>query len=83
MAPQLKYVAAYRTAPISAITYCAPIRSTEPWKNTGKVVINFAEPAQEINHLELIENGRVAPLYNLRYTNFEKLKKATNLDEAF
>jgi hypothetical protein len=83
MAPQLKYIAAYRTAPLSAVTHYAPIQSIEPWKDTGKVVVNFAEPAREITSLRLIENGRVGPLYNLRYTNFEKLKKATSLDDAF
>ena len=83
MAKQLKYVASYLTAPKSAITHYAPIRSIEPWQNTGKVVINFAEPAKEIGPLKLTKNGRVAPLYGLRYTKFEKLKKATNLDEAF
>ena len=83
MTAQLKYIAAYVTAPVSAITHYAPIRSIEPWQNTGKVVINFAEPAREIAPLRLSKSGRVAPLYGLRYTNFEKLKKATSLDEAF
>jgi hypothetical protein len=73
----------YLTAPMSAITHYAPISSIEPWKSTGKMVINFAEPAREIAPLKLRKNGRVAPLYGLRYTNFEKLKKATSLDEAF
>lgn len=83
MISQLKYVAVYRTAPVSAITHYAPIRSIEPWQNTGKMVINFAEPAREITPLKLTKNGRVAPLYGLRYTNFEKLKTAKSLDEAF
>lgn len=83
MAKQLKYVAAYVTAPTSAITHYAPIRSIEPWKNTGKMVINFAEPAREIAPLKLTKNGRVRHLQGLRYTNFEKLEKATSLDEAF
>lgn len=42
MVPQLTHVAVYRTAPVSAITHYAPIRSIEPWENTGKMVITFA-----------------------------------------
>jgi len=83
MISQLKYVAVYRTAPVSAITHYAPIRSIEPWLNTGKMVINFAEPAKEIVPLNLTKSGKVKHLQGLRYTNFEKLKKATSLDEAF
>jgi hypothetical protein len=84
MTGQLKYIAAYVTAPTSAITHYAPIRSIEPWKNTGKMVINFAEPATEIGPLErVLKNGRVSHLQGLRYTKSEKLKSATSLDEAF
>jgi hypothetical protein len=83
MISQLKYVAVYRTAPVSAITHYAPIRSIEPWENSGKMVINFAECARELGPLKLTKSGRVKHLQGLRYTNFEKLKKATSLDEAF
>jgi hypothetical protein len=83
MAKQLKYIAAYITAPQQAITHYAQIRSIEPWQNTGKVVVNFTEPAREIGPVKLKKNGRVTHLQGLRYTNFEKLKKATSLDEAF
>ena len=83
MFAQLKFVAVYRTAPVSSITHYAPIRSIEPWQNTGKMVINFSEPAREIGPLKLTKNGRVSHLQGLRYTNSEKLRKATSLDEAF
>ena len=83
MISQLKHVAVYRTAPVSAITHYAPIRSIEPWHNTGKMVINFAEPAKEIGPLKLTKNGRVKHLQGLRYTKFDRLKSATSLDEAF
>jgi hypothetical protein len=83
MIPKLKYVAVYRTAPVSPITHYAPIRSIEPWQNSGKMVINFTEPCPRTRPLKLTKNGRVKHLQGLRYTNFEKLKSATSLDEAF
>ena len=49
----------------------------------GKVVINFAEPARETKLLKMTKGGEVKQLQNLRYTSFEKLSKATSLDEAF
>jgi hypothetical protein len=83
MISQLKYVAVYRTAPVSAITHYAPIRSIEQWENTGKMVINFTEHAREVGPLKLTEGGKVRHLQGLRYTNFAKLKNANSLDEAF
>jgi hypothetical protein len=47
------------------------------------MVINFTEPARELGPLKLTKNGRVKHLQGLRYTNLDKLKKATSLDEAF
>ena len=83
MISQLKYIAVYRTAPVSGITHYAPIRSIEPWENSGKVVINFAEHAHEIGPLSITADGRVRHLQGLRYTTFGKLSRATSLDEAF
>jgi len=83
MIPQIKYIAAYRVAPTSAITHWAPVRSIEPWKETGKAVLDFAQPAQQIGPIPLVRRGRVKALQNLRYTTFDRLKKAKNLDDAF
>jgi hypothetical protein len=80
---QLKYVAVYLTKPTSAITHYAPIRSIEPWLDSGKMVINLAEPASKIGPLKLVKNGRVKSHQGLRYTSFKKLKKAHNLDEVY
>lgn len=82
-APHLKYVAVYRVHPISAITHYAPIRSIQPWLDSGKMVINFAEPATEIGPLKVATNGRVKSQQGLRYTSIERLKKARNLDEVY
>lgn len=45
MRPQIKHIALYQAAPKSAITHIAPVKSSEPWKDSGKFVVNFAAPA--------------------------------------
>ncbi len=83
MRPQIKYIAAYQVRPISAITHVAPVRSIEPWGDSGKFVVNFAEPAEEIGAIELVSNSRVKALQNIRYTTLERLQSATTLDDVW
>jgi len=83
MRPQIKYVAVYQVAPVSAITHIAPVKSIEPWKETDKVVLNFAEPAQPIGPIQLLRGGKVKPLYNLRYTTYSRLANAKTLDDLW
>jgi hypothetical protein len=80
---QIKYIAVYQVTPISAITYWAPVRSIEPSKEAGKVVLYFAEPAKPIGPLPLVKGGKVRALQNLRYTTRERLLTAKNLDDVF
>ena len=80
---KLKYIAAYQVAPVSAITYIAPIQSIEPWEKTGKLVVNFAGTPQPITPIPLADNGRVHAPQNLRYTNRQKLMTAKNLDDLW
>lgn len=83
MIPQIKYIAVYRVAPISAITHWVLVRDIEPWENTGKFVVNFAEPAKEIAPIPLVPKSKVKALQGPRYTSFGRLKVAKNLDEVF
>jgi len=86
MKPQIKYAAAYRVAPISAITHIAPVKSIEPWKDTNKYVLNFSEPAKEIKSIKLVpkeEGGRVKALQNTRYTSKQRLEEAKTLDDVW
>jgi hypothetical protein len=83
MKPKLKYVAVYRVAPTSAITHVAPISSIEPWQDTGKKVINFAKPAEEIGPIKLVRKGKVKAPQGLRYTSYDRLMNAKTLDDAF
>jgi hypothetical protein len=81
--PQIKYIAAYQVAPASAITHYASVKSIEPWKDSGKYVLYFAEPAKPIGPLPLVKNGLVHALQGPRYTTRERLLKAKNLDDVF
>jgi hypothetical protein len=81
--PGIKYIAAYRVAPVSAITHWAPVKSIEPWQDTGKFVVNFAKPAKEISPIPLVPKSRVKALQNTRYTSFDRLQKAKTLDDVF
>ncbi len=83
MRPQIKYIAAYRVAPISAITHIAPVRSIEPWKESGYFVLNFAEPAKEIARIVLVKGSRGKALQNLRYTTRQALERAKTLDDLW
>jgi hypothetical protein len=81
---QIKYIAAaYQVAPVSAITYIAPVRSIKPWKDSGKVVVYFAEPAKPIGPLPLVRGVKVRTLQSLRYTTHDRLLRAKNLDDVF
>jgi hypothetical protein len=83
MRPQIKYIAAYRVAPISAITHIAPVRSIEPWKDTAKFVLNFAERAREIGPIALVKGSRGKALQNLRYTSRQTIEQAKTLDDIW
>jgi hypothetical protein len=83
MRPQIKYAAAYRVAPISAITHVATVKIIEPWKETGKFVLEFAGPPKEIPPIPMVKGGRVLSFQNLRYTNFNRLIAAKSLDDLW
>lgn len=83
MRPQIKFIAVYQVAPISAITHVALVKSIEPWKDTGKCVINFSEPARGIGPIPLVKGGKVRAPQNLRYTTRKRLDTAKTLDDIW
>ena len=83
MIPQIKYIAAYRVAPVSAITHWALVKNIEPWEDTGKFVVNFVDAAKEIGPIPLVPKSRVKALQGPRYTSFDRLQRAKSLDEVF
>ena len=83
MRPQIKYIAVYQVAPVSAITHIAPVKSIEPWKDSPKFVLNFTEPAKEIGPIAMNKIGRVKSFQNLRYTSRARLDAARTLDDIW
>jgi len=83
MRPQIKYIAAYQVSPESAITHFAPVSSIESWGDTGKYVVNFAEPAKKIGPIKLVSKSRVKAPQNIRYTTLERLQSAKTLDDIW
>ena len=48
MLGRIKYIAAYQSNPVSAITHYAPVKQIEPYGDEGKCKLIFAEPAKTI-----------------------------------
>ena len=80
--PKLKYIAAYRVAPIAAITHFAEIENIEPYGNTGKYLLRFKSPAVLIGPIPRTEQDE-ANLQSSRYALREKLLAAKRLDEVW
>ncbi len=82
MVDKIKYIAGYQTAPISAITHYAEVKSVEPYGVDGKYKLIFkGEPkklSREIKN-DLGQGGMQAP----RYTDINKLLKAKKMSELF
>ncbi|MFZ3323725.1 MAG: hypothetical protein WA190_15235 [Usitatibacter sp.] len=80
MKDRIKYIAAYRIAPVSAVTHIAEVQEIRPNKDTGKYQLIFKSPAQEIRHVGLAEaqNKPQGPVYVKR----ERLLSAKTLEDA-
>lgn len=83
MIPQIKHIAAYRVAPVSAITHVAPVNKILPWQDTGKYCLEFAEPADEINPIILDKSEKGLAPQAPRYTSMKKLLSAKVLSDIF
>jgi hypothetical protein len=83
MIPKIRYIAAYRVAPESAITSIATVKSIEQWRDTNKYVINFSSSAEPIGPIRLKSEGSVKAPQGPRYTSRERLLKASTMEDAF
>jgi len=79
---KIKYIAAYRTQPDSAVTHYAPVARIEPYGEQGKYKLVFAEPGKSIGPIPFADAPQ-GSMQGPRYTNIEKLLKAKKLTDLF
>jgi len=80
MLDKIKYIAAYQTQPVSAITHYAPVDRIEPYGEEGKYKLIFSEKAQPIGPIPYAD-ATPGAMQGPRYTTFEKLKNAKKLTD--
>ena len=82
MIDKIKYVAAYQSQPVSAVTHYAPVDRIESYGESGKYKIIFSGKAQTITPIPFADAPSGA-MQGPRYTKFEKLKSARRLSDLF
>jgi hypothetical protein len=81
MLPKIKYVAAYQTAPVSAITHWAPVAKIEPYGSEGKFRLDFAGPAKVLERPVPLGDAATGSMQGPRYTSLKKLMSANKLSD--
>ena len=81
---QIRYIAVYQIAPVSAITHIAEVASIEPRDdNLDWVHVHFAGPPLELPKARQRKLGGLRGIRTRRYTSRKRLLAASNLDEVF
>ena len=84
MQPQIQYIAAYQTKPISQITHIAEIENVKRWENSLKYVVNFKAPAKKLSQpVKYIHGDKTKPVYCPRFAEHSKLMNAKTLDDLW
>jgi hypothetical protein len=80
MLSKIKYIAAYQSLPVSAITHVAPVAKIEPHGDGSKYKLIFSEPAKPIGPIPFGD----APsgfMQGPRYTTYDRLLKAKKVTD--
>lgn len=81
---QIKFIAVYRIAPVSAITHIAEVEAFEPRDdNEDWVFVRFAGEPMQLPKPIARKPGGLPGIRTRRYANRQRLLAANNLDEVF
>jgi hypothetical protein len=80
MLERIKWIAAYQSQPVSAITHVAPVSRIEPYGEGGKYKLVFSEPAKPIQPIPFADAPGGA-MQGPRYTTYIKLITAKKLTD--
>ncbi len=83
MLPRIKYIAAYQTTPVAAITHYAPVERIEPYGDEGKYRLVFAEPAKSLVKPIPFADAPTGSMQGPRYTSLSKLLSAKRVSDLF
>jgi hypothetical protein len=82
MIPKIKYIAAYQSQPVRALTHVAPVASIEPYGEDGKYKLLFSEPAKPIGPIPFADAPSGA-MQGPRYTTYARLMSAKKITDLF
>src|SRR5678816_3080071 len=80
MLPRIRYIAAYQSNPISAITHFAEVERIEPYGDEGKYRLVFRAPAKSIGPIPFAD-APPGTMQGPRYTNLKKLLRAKKVSD--
>ncbi len=83
MLGNIKYIAAYQTNPVSAVTHYAKVERIEPYGEEGKYKLVFSEPARLLDRPVPFGSTKMGSMQASRYTSFEMLNQAKQVSDLF
>jgi hypothetical protein len=78
---KIKYIAAYQSQPISAITHFALVKQIRAYGDNGKFELIFAEAAKLLPKRIPLGDAGPGAMQGPRYTSLAKLKKAKSVKD--
>ena len=83
MRDKIKYIAAYQSAPISAITHYAPVKEIKPYGDQGKFQLLFSDPASRLPKSVPFGGATTGSMQGVRYTSLSKLLDSDTVVDLF